>query len=374
VFEKLSKIFYLGVDHSTPDDKVRKFVLLNIVTIVTLLFLFIFGIYNTFFTNHYDIADIDYLAFVIFLYALYSVIDERTVAKASFIVTFNSFILLVALVYFVQGASFTLVWVIFFPLIAIFINGSSKGLVLSIIFYIVVFNLAYNGIGEWMDGKWDVESFSRFVAANIGMLFITYFFERSFEAAHKELAKNRRKEKQYITALKEASITDPLTQLYNRRHLDVMFHEKFLKAQANDSYFAFFILDIDHFKGYNDNYGHIAGDNALKAVADVLKESMRREADSVFRLGGEEFAGILMADKESKIFYVIENIRKNIEALQIEHRGSAFGSLTVSIGACIIKGKQDEDLDKMYKIADKALYEAKTQGRNQIRVDKISTL
>jgi len=206
------------------------------------------------------------------------------------------------------------------------------------------------------------------------MLFISYFFERSFEAAHKELAKNKKIQQKYITALKEASITDPLTQLYNRRHLDMMFHEKFLKAKANNSYFAFFILDIDKFKDYNDTYGHIAGDTALKAVADVLKDSMRREADSVFRLGGEEFAGILMAESEEKIVRQIETIRTNIEKCAIEHSCSPFGLITVSIGVCILNDLEEENLDKMYKIADSALYEAKTHGRNQIRVGSISTL
>jgi len=374
MFEKFSKIFYMGVDEKTPYSKVRKFVFLNIILIISLFFLSVFGIYNYIVTHRYDVALIDFVAFVIFLYALYTIKKDHSIAQASTIVSINSFILLIALVYFVQAREFTLIWVLFFPVIAIFTHGSNKGLLLSSIFYVIVFTIAYLGIDIWLNGMWDLASFSRFVAANSAMLFITYFFERSFEAAHKKLAKNRSIEQQYIMALEEASITDPLTQLYNRRHLDVMFHEKFLKAKANNSYFAFFILDIDHFKDYNDTYGHIAGDIALKAVADVLKESMRREADSVFRLGGEEFAGILMADSEEKIIRLIESIRTNIEHLAIEHCRSSFRCITVSIGVCIIHNFEAENLDKMYKIADSALYEAKTEGRNQIRVKSISTL
>ena len=374
MFENFSKVFYFGVDDNTPNSEIRKFVFLNIILLITSFFLVVFGVYNFVLTHHYQVAWVDLLAFVIFLYALYTVERDRSLKQAALIVSINSFFLLLALVYFIQGAEFTLVWVLFFPIIAIFINGSKKGLIFSLVFYLFVFYIAYNGIGVWLDGSWDCASFARFVAANCAMLFITYFFEHSFEAAQRELAKNRTMQQQYISALKEASITDPLTQLYNRRHLDTMFHEKFLKAKENNSYFAFFILDIDHFKDYNDNYGHIAGDTALKEVADVLQELMRREADSVFRLGGEEFAGILMADSEEKITHVVENIRSTIEALAIEHCKSKFGCITVSIGVCIIHNFQEENLDKMYKVADSALYEAKTEGRNQIRIVKISTL
>ena len=374
MFKNFSKFFYLGVDSQTPSNDVRRFVLLNTIVFISLFFLFTFAMYNLFFTYRYIIAAIDFLAFFIFLYALYSIKQEQKFMKAAVIVSINSFILLLALVYYIKGAEFTLVWVLFFPIIAIFVLGCQKGLFLSLFFYSLILYIAYNGVDSWLNGMWNIESFARFVAANTGMLFITYFFERSFEAAHRELAKNRSIEQRYIIALKKASITDPLTQLYNRRHLDTMFHEKFLKAKENNSYFAFFILDIDHFKDYNDNYGHIAGDGALKEVAAVLQELMRREADSVFRLGGEEFAGILMADSEEKIIHVIENIRSTIESLAIEHCKSTFGFITVSIGVCIIHSFEEESLDKMYKIADSVLYEAKNNGRNQIRIARISTL
>jgi len=374
MFESFNKLFYIGVESTTPSNKVRKFVFLNIILIMNLFFLLFFGFYNLILTKHTDIAGIDFTALVVSLYAFYLIKRDHSIKKAALLVTINSFLLLLALVYFIKGAEFTLVWILFFPVIAIFINGAKKGLPITLLFYSLVFFIAYEGIGQWQDGMWNTGSFVRFVAANLGMLFIVYFFEQSFDAAHKKLAKSRRIEQKYISALEEASITDPLTQLYNRRHLDDVFHEKFLKAKENKSYFAFFILDIDHFKDYNDTYGHIAGDIALKKVADVLKESMRREADSAFRLGGEEFAGILMADQEEKIVKTVENIRRNIENLNIEHCHSAFGCITVSIGVCIIHTFEEEDLDKMYKIADTALYEAKNQGRNRIRVVKISTL
>jgi len=372
---RLSKILYLGVNEDTSENDVRKYLLLNILLLATTFLIFIFTFSNILLGIHYNLYSINIFVFLLNIYALYDMKKNHSYKKASIIGTFNTFFLLLAIIYFGKGENFTLVWVTFFPVFAIFINGCKKGLQIAAIFYFFAFLIAFMGIGEWLNGLWDFSSFVRFVAANLGMLFITYFFERSLESAHQELMKNRDIEYQYIDALKEASIRDPLTHLYNRRHLDFLFHKQFLKAKVHQSYFAFFILDLDNFKLFNDTYGHIVGDDALKAVARVLRDTMRREADSVFRLGGEEFAGLLMADSQEKIEQSVEQVRVAIESLALEHKNSSFGILTASIGLCIINNYEVEDFDKMYKIADDALYRAKDKGRNCIVWDDtISTL
>jgi len=372
---RLSKILYLGVNEDTSENDVRKYLLLNILLLATTFLIFIFTFSNILLGIHYNLYSINIFVFLLNIYALYDMKKNHSYKKASIIGTFNTFFLLLAIIYFGKGENFTLVWVTFFPVFAIFINGCKKGLQIAAIFYFFAFLIAFMGIGEWLNGLWDFSSFVRFVAANLGMLFITYFFERSLESAHQELMKNRDIEYQYIDALKEASIRDPLTHLYNRRHLDFLFHKQFLKAKVHQSYFAFFILDLDNFKLFNDTYGHIVGDDALKAVARVLRDTMRREADSVFRLGGEEFAGLLMADSQEKIEQSVEQVRVAIESLALEHKNSSFGILTASIGLCIINNYEVEDFDKMYKIADDALYRAKDKGRNCIvGDDTISTL
>jgi diguanylate cyclase (GGDEF)-like protein len=318
---------------------------------------------------------VDFFAFFVNLFAFFDMRKRNDLKRASVIGTVNIFLLLLAVIYFGNAQNFTLVWILFFPIFAIFINGSKKGFIISTVFYFIAFIMTYKGVDIWLNGLWNYASFLRFIAANMGMLFVTYFIEKSFEETHKELAKSRKIEEKYISALKQTSITDPLTQLYNRRHLSTLFQEQFHKAKKHQSYFAFYILDLDNFKMYNDTYGHIAGDSALKEVADVLKKSMRRDSDSVFRLGGEEFSGLLMADTQEKIQISIEMICKNIENLNIKHEKSPHRVLTVSIGVCIIHDFNREDFDKMYKIADKALYEAKASGRNCVKgAEKISTL
>jgi diguanylate cyclase (GGDEF)-like protein len=375
MINKLTNIFYCGINENTSENEIRKYILLNILLIVTSFIITLFVLFNIILHLHYNLLGLDFIALAVNIYAFFHLKHKHALKESALIVTFNAFFLLLGIVYFGKAESFTLVWVIFFPVFAIFINGCKKGFILSLFFDLIVFSIAYKNTGIWLEGHWDVASFFRFVAANLGMLLITYFFERSFEAAHKELAKSRDIEKKYIAVLEEASITDPLTQLYNRRHLDDVFHQQFLKAKANRSYFALFILDLDHFKGYNDTYGHIAGDKALKLVATVLKESMRRDADCLFRIGGEEFAGILRSESQEKVYKSIEYIRKTIEELGIEHSKNDYPVLTISIGVAIIHDFSVEDFDKMYKIADKALYEAKKSGRNCVKgCDVISTL
>jgi len=372
---KLSKFFYSGINKYTSHNEIRKFVLLNILLILTTFLLFIFTSANIIMNKPYELLGVNVLIFFLNLFALYHMRITHSVKLASIIGTMNTFFLFLAIIYLAKAENFTLVWITFFPVFAIFINGYKKGLIISVIFYSLAFLLAYQGIDIWLNGLWNSSSFIRFVAANMGMLFITYFFERSFEAAHIELMKNREIEQQYIEALEEASVKDYLTQLYNRRYLDYLFSKQFQKAKENESYFAFFILDLDNFKLYNDTYGHIEGDHALKKVADVLKKLMRRKADSAFRLGGEEFAGLLMADSQKKIHRSIEQIKNSIEALALEHKESEYGILTASIGVCVIHVFDKEDFDKMYKKADEALYQAKAQGRNCIvGDDTISTL
>lgn len=353
----------------------RKIVLLNILLYVSSSILGFFAFYNFFVAEAYYIGFIDLLAFIGAVYSTIYIRISGNIKRASIIATVDVFLLMLALVYFVQGKDFTLIWTAFLPIFIIFINGSRDGLIITTVFYIVVFSLAYNGLGEWQDGAWNSASFSRLIAASIGLTLITYFFEQSLEDAYLILDEKRELEEKYIESLEISSITDPLTKLYNRRHLDVQFHQKFHKAKENKNYFALFILDLDKFKDFNDTYGHKAGDDALFAVAKVLQESMRREADSTFRLGGEEFCALFMADEQSKIVASVQNVRKNIKNLHIKHEKSEEKVLTASFGVCTIENFDEENLDRMYKIADDNLYLAKAQGRNMVVGENtISTL
>ncbi|MEA3499294.1 MAG: GGDEF domain-containing protein [Campylobacterota bacterium] len=178
-----------------------------------------------------------------------------------------------------------------------------------------------------------------------------------------------KKNKEYIQKIKQLSITDSMTNLFNRRYFDSEF-EKQLKIKGRlKQNLIFIMMDIDHFKQYNDTYGHHKGDEALIAVAKSLKNNLNRPDDMVFRLGGEEF-GILCSDMDEKESINFANkLRINIQNLNIEHKkNSASEFVTISMGLIVIKPNFKYEIDSIYKYADEALYEAKHKGRNQVSI------
>ena len=353
----------LELDANDPIS--RKLVLLNILLYVSGTILAFFVFYNLQ-QGAYLIAFIDFIIASSILYAGIDIRKTASIKRASLISTASVFLLMLSLVYFVQGANFTLIWTVFLPIFAIFINGSKRGLIITAIFYMAIFTIAYQGLGVWLDGAWTSASFARLIMASLGLTFITYFFEQSLENAHKALMKSHKLEEQYIKTLEQCSITDPLTTLYNRRHLAAKFKEKFAQAKEKGSYFSLTILDIDKFKEYNDTYGHQAGDEALVALSAALKESLRRESDSIFRLGGEELCILLAADEKNKLIQSLKRVKEKIAELEIEHIKSEHKILSASFGVSIIHEYQNMNFDKMYQEADINLYKAKENGRNII--------
>ncbi len=171
--------------------------------------------------------------------------------------------------------------------------------------------------------------------------------------------------------IEKISITDAMTNIYNRRYFDKIFPKRINLAKRLDKKLAFCMMDIDHFKQYNDTYGHQDGDTTLIKVAYALKESLKREDDFVFRLGGEEFGMLYFVDNKDDAFNIAENTRKAIEDIKIPHeKNSASPYVTVSMGLYIFN--QDKILPKeIYLAADKLLYKSKQNGRNQIKINTI---
>ena len=122
--------------------------------------------------------------------------------------------------------------------------------------------------------------------------------------------------------LERLSITDPLTKLHNRRHLYRVFPRELLRARRENNSFAFGILDVDHFKRYNDLYGHPEGDLILIRVTNILSDVLRRASDFVFRIGGEEFCFLVTGMDEEEMMVLLEQVRLKIMALKIEHKGN----------------------------------------------------
>ncbi len=169
-------------------------------------------------------------------------------------------------------------------------------------------------------------------------------------------------DKKYIEQL---SVTDPMTGLFNRRHFNQAFAGISEEVAQKGSYLAFVIFDVDHFKGYNDNYGHQAGDDVLIKIGQCVSQFANKLSALAYRLGGEEFALLYRADNAEKASAVAESLRAAIEALEIEHKyNSASEFVTASFGLYLQQGLAD--VAETYKIGDEALYEAKESGRNRV--------
>lgn len=165
-------------------------------------------------------------------------------------------------------------------------------------------------------------------------------------------------------SLRQQAITDPLTQAFNRRYLDAIADKILAQADRFNQHLAVAMLDVDHFKQYNDLHGHIAGDHALTAVAQFMQTHIR-EADWLFRYGGEEFLIILQGSDASSAQAKLNAMREAIATLQFTDGDTVLPGVTVSLG-CAFYPEHGTSLADLIDLADDALYRAKASGRNRI--------
>ncbi|MFZ3052009.1 MAG: diguanylate cyclase [Sulfuricurvum sp.] len=178
----------------------------------------------------------------------------------------------------------------------------------------------------------------------------------------------------YQKRIEELAITDPMTDLYNRRHYILTIQEEMNRAKRHNHTMALMMLDVDHFKLYNDTYGHQAGDDVLIHIAKILKLYTTRSGEYAFRLGGEEFAIIVSDMSDDEYLYLGHRIRNETEALAILHKNNdASPYVTISMGIFVYRPESIMTHEQLYKEADEQLYVSKDQGRNQV-VIKISSL
>lgn len=187
----------------------------------------------------------------------------------------------------------------------------------------------------------------------------------------KEETDRRKARERELEALKDKfellSNLDGLTGIANRRRFDKAFDAEWLRARREQRPVSLLMIDIDHFKKYNDTYGHLQGDACLRAVARAVAGSMHRPADLAARFGGEEFVALLPNTDLPGARAIAQQVQQLVEELELEHKSSEVSPLvTVSVGgACALPG-QDMASDALIHAADTALYAAKHAGRNRI--------
>jgi len=169
-----------------------------------------------------------------------------------------------------------------------------------------------------------------------------------------------------IRELQELAFVDPLTRVFNRNYWIQRFEEELVRGERRAQPLSLIMIDIDHFKAYNDTYGHLVGDEVLRMVAQVIRSCLR-EVDVVGRFGGEEFGVLLPDTDEGGADFVAERIRMMVQRLDLGRPSSPLGGLTISLGlACA--GGQRLTVEELIRQADTALFVSKEQGRNRVSI------
>lgn len=225
---------------------------------------------------------------------------------------------------------------------------------------LVLGSLYFMLIGEYYNGLADL--FASMIIFPVFYLFFRQTISKFYHQAKEKYIENIR----LIERLKEVSITDELTGIGNRKAFNQWLEKSFELSRQQKSSLSLVILDIDYFKQYNDTFGHPVGDRCIKQVAQILAGKCHRKTDQVCRIGGEEFALILLDTDAAQAAKLVQRIMEELAMINIIHPNSDISDrLTLSFG---IAQYQQQDVEELYKQADQALYDAKHSGRNQYAI------
>lgn len=209
-----------------------------------------------------------------------------------------------------------------------------------------------------------------FMAAVLLNGFVAWLLERQerLNFVQSLLLHHEMSERELLNAkLDKMARQDLLSKLANRRHFDEVLADEWERSKREKHYLGLLFIDVDHFKAYNDHYGHLAGDLCISRVGEVLKGALLRPADMAARYGGEEFVVLLPNTEIEGARKVAKRILSAIDALAIPHQSSpTAANLTVSIGITALRPDQWAGPKTLLDTADKALYEAKSSGRHQV--------
>ena len=165
-------------------------------------------------------------------------------------------------------------------------------------------------------------------------------------------------------SLELLALEDALTGLSNRRQFDLFILAEMGRARRSQTHLALLMIDVDHFKSFNDLYGHVAGDESLRSISAIISDHIKCPGDLAARYGGEEFTVVLPGTDYVGAFLVAEKIRRAVQQAGIAHSGGVEGTVTVSLGVCAYNPASQDQPNDLVSAADKALYVAKASGRN----------
>lgn len=195
-----------------------------------------------------------------------------------------------------------------------------------------------------------------------------------YVAVVRDIASRKAAEEELNSALRmveNLASMDALTGIANRRRFDEVLEQEWRRKVRDGSFLSLLLIDADHFKNYNDIYGHISGDACLRQVVEALRAELRRPADLLARYGGEEFAVVLPDTDSRGALDVAEKMRFAVESRAVPHTGSPYGIVTLSVGCATLIPHQNIGAYDLLRAADSALYRAKAAGRNRSEADTL---
>lgn len=249
-------------------------------------------------------------------------------------------------------------WYYLYPIAALFLMGCRKGTIIILTLYLTSFGLYYYVPLPFPKAQYELHLLTRFVITSISVYLLTIIYEKSRAITYKKLLKLN-------SEFAEASRTDYLTHIYNRRGGQELLKEQYSNALAKREQMAILICDIDHFKQINDNYGHEFGDQVLQKVTAAIGETLRGD-DIIARWGGEEFLIILPDTEITACRRIAERIRAAVEKIKFYCNQSRL-TTTISIGGKPLTWNLN--LKELLAQADTNLYHAKRTGRNRVIVN-----
>jgi len=348
MFSKLARFLVLPNPFDQGMNDYWRVRLINAYLILTLLVFSFFSVFNIAVVGLYTNAIADLVGLLLVLITVMDYHRARNVGRTSVLVVLNIYLISIAIIMVAAKDYGILLWSIFAPIFSFFLLGRVRGLLATLVYYSVLTVYLFSEIGDQVT----LHLFIEFVSVSAILVAVIYHYELNRSMAY--------------ALIHKASVEDALTGLHNRRWFNRTFESEYRRALRDMRPFIFFIMDIDHFKRYNDTNGHDQGDEVLKQVADVLARNMRRSGDEIFRLGGEEFGGILASEEHTDVYSHVEKLRREIEMLAIELEQGSDRIVTASFGLSITTPHESITPTMIYRETDQALYRAKELGRNRV--------
>ena len=332
--------------------------------------------YNYYIQN--TVLSISMMLFCVYLIgSLYIIPNTHKVYQIYYTVVIAFSILFLYLVYHIDEDRSLILWLFTYPLGVIFLLGSRVGFILSmaLLGLTILQFIFFPHIHETYTVPFQVRFSITYVAISLIASWIEYHrsrYEQESLRTQEALLKEQENLKKEIQRrvileeeLKKLAQTDTLTSLFNRRHFLALAQQEIIKAVRYEHSLCFAVLDIDFFKRINDTLGYPVGDIVVSTLARHLQHSIR-QSDIVARIGGEEFAFLLLHVNEEQARAKMERLCKEISECIIQYGSDKTLSVTVSIGIAMLQAPI-QTLDELYMRADQKLYEAKKAGRNCVR-------